>query len=261
VGATSCELRVYASLNDFLPRAARQRVLSRPVTAAQTAKDVVEAAGIPHTEVDLILVDGEPVGFDHRLGGGERIAVYPRFETLPLPAGVNLAPADRADERFVADVHLGRQARWLRLLGVDTWYRSDADDEELARVSVAETRTLLTRDVGLLKRGSVRRGYWVRATRPRAQVMEVLRRFPLGPAAVPFSRCLVCNGVLEPVAKERVAGRVPPRSFAAFDEYRRCPGCARVYWSGAHHDPLVELVGELLDSVATVGSPGAEGSP
>lgn len=257
----SCELRVYASLHDFRPRGARPRVVDRPVGPAQTVKDVIEAAGIPHTEVGLIVVDGEAVGFEHRLGGGERVAVYPRFEALPLPENVNLAPADRPDERFVADVHLGRLVRWLRLLGVDTWYRVDADDEELAGISVGDDRTLLTRDVGLLKRGPVRRGYWVRATRPRAQVVEVLRRFPLGPAAVPFSRCLVCNGVLQPVAKEAVAGQVPPRSYAAFDEYRRCPDCARVYWSGTHHERLVELVRELLDAVAGGRDVAAEDPP
>jgi uncharacterized protein with PIN domain len=241
---------VYGELGDFLLWADRGHDLVRPAPGAPTAKDVVEAIGVPHPEVDLIVVDGEPAGFGHRVAPGERIAVYPRFATIEPSHAERLVPEARPDERFVLDGHLGRLARWLRLLGVDTWYRNDAPDPELAQVSADEDRTLLTRDVGLLKRAVVRRGRWVRAIAPRAQVVEVLRRYPLGsPTAVPFSRCLACNGELVAVDKADVAGLVPPRSYEAFDDFRRCPRCGRAYWPGSHHDRLSALVDEVLEEL------------
>ncbi|MDY7102986.1 MAG: Mut7-C RNAse domain-containing protein [Actinomycetota bacterium] len=251
--APSCTLRVYGDLNDFLPPGAGQRATARPAAGRPTVKDVIEAAGVPHPEVDLVVIDGTTVDLRRRVEPGERIAAYPWMEALRADDGANLLPAPRAAERFVLDGHLGRLARLLRLCGFDVRYERDADDPELAERSAEEDRTLLTRDIGLLKRSVVRRGRWVRATDPRRQALEVLHRYPPGPEVVPFTRCLVCNGTIGPADRDAVDARVPERSREAFDDFTRCSSCGRVYWEGSHHEDLVALVSDLATQLAVAG--------
>lgn len=249
-----CELRLYSNLNDFVRPELRHRTLRRPVGGRPTAKDLIEGAGVPHPEVDLVVVNDAPVDLQHRIGPGDRVAAYPRFERLDVSPELRLLPPPRDEERFVLDGHLGRLARLLRLVGFDTSYRGDADDSELAAVSIDEDRTLLTRDVGLLKRKHLERGYWVRATAPRRQVVEVVRRFPPSPELRPLSRCLACNDLLVPTPAATVADMVPPRSRAAFDDYSRCAGCRRVYWPGSHFDRLTVVVEEILAELAPLST-------
>ena len=190
--------RFYAELNDFLPPDARQTDLARPADAPGSVKDLIEGLGVPHPEVELVLVNGRPLDFGCLGGGGDRVAVYPRLRRLPMP-GPPLRPAWMGEPRFLLDVHLGRLASYLRLAGFDTAYASDATDAALAAASRAEGRALLTRDRGLLKRREVERGYWVRETRPRRQLAEVLRHFDLAGRLRPLARCGRCNGRLSPV--------------------------------------------------------------
>ena len=129
--ADHVDVRVYAELNDFLPRESRGLTLRRPFRPHQTVKDVLEATGIPHTEVDLIVVNGEEKDFAHRPAPGDRIAAYPMFEALDIGSTARLRPAPLRDTRFVVDINLGRLARLLRLLGFDVWFSVDADDETL----------------------------------------------------------------------------------------------------------------------------------
>lgn len=231
-------LRVYGRLNDFLPPGRRQRTLVCAFDGRQSLKDLVEAAGVPHPEIDVVLADGEPVGFDHFVRDGERIALYPAFAQLDLPQASRVGPPPQADPRFVADAHLGRLAAYLRLLGFDTAYRNDYSDHELVAISFREDRTLLTRDVGVLKHRSVVRGYYLRDAEPARQVVDVLRRFDLGLASSPFSRCLRCNTPLTRVGKDRVAHILPARARERYDEFSRCPTCGRVYWKGSHYDRM-----------------------
>src|SRR3990170_1479285 len=198
------EVRVYAELNDFLAPTDRGETLRRPFRSHQTVKDIIEAIGIPHTEIDLILADGESVGFSHRPGNGARLAVYPVFETLDIAAVGRLRPTPLRDPRFVVDVNLGRLARLLRLVGFDVRYDRDVDDDVLAEISEDEQRTLLTRDRRLLKRGRVTHGLFVRADRPFDQILDVLRRLDLGRRVAPFTRCLRCGGLLTEVSKADV---------------------------------------------------------
>jgi len=149
---------------------------------------------VPHTEIDLILVDGRSVRFDRRLRGGERIAVYPEFERFDISPLHRLRPKPLREPRFVADVHLGTLARFLRLLGFDTRYGNGLDDAELAAITSREKRILLTRDVGLLKRKAVVRGQWLRSHDPEQQVMEIVEALHLKRLLRPFTRCMACNG-------------------------------------------------------------------
>ncbi len=162
----SVEVRVYAELNDFLAAESRGTTVRRPFRPHQTVKDVLEAMGIPHTEVDLILVNGSPRDFAYRPSVGDRIAAYPTFESLDVGETARLRPVPLRDPRFVVDVNLGRLAWLLRLLGLDVWWSNDAADETLADVSAAQHRILLTRDRGLLKRRAITHALFIRSDDP-----------------------------------------------------------------------------------------------
>ncbi len=243
-------VRFYAELNDLLPQDRRGRPITLEVAAGTTAKDLVESLGVPHTEIDVILVNGESVDFGHQVVNGDHVSVYPVFEAFDVSPLVRLRPGPLREPRFVLDVHLGRLARTLRLLGFDCVWRNDTADDELAAISVGERRILLTRDRGLLKRAKVTHGYLVRETNRRRQVLEVLRRFDLFGAMAPFGRCLECNGVLEAAAKAEVEHRLPPRTRRDYDEFQRCPDCGRIYWQGSHYDRLASLVQEIRRDAA-----------
>lgn len=239
-------VRVYAELGDLLAPSRRGRAFDAGIGVGTTVKDLVESLGVPHTEIDVILVNGRSVGFAHRLAPGDRVAVYPVFESIDVRPLVRLRPAPLRRTRFVLDVHLGRLARHLRLLGFDSSWRNDAEDAALVATSLDEGRILLTRDRGILKRAALTHAYYVREQDPHRQVGEVLRRFDLYDAVVPFGRCLECNALLEAAAKAEVEQLLPPRTRRDFDEFRRCRGCGRVYWKGSHYDRLHTLVDELL---------------
>ncbi|HXX90856.1 MAG TPA: Mut7-C RNAse domain-containing protein [Acidimicrobiales bacterium] len=239
------EVRLYAELGDLVPPDRRGGPIPVEVAAGTTVKDLAESLGVPHTEIDVILVNGASVGFAHRVADGDRVSLYPTFEGIDVSGLQLLRPRPLRRTRFVLDVHLGRLARDLRLLGFDVIWRNDATDDELARVSVTQGRVLLTRDRGLLKRAVVTRGYLVRGTDRLGQVVEVLRRFDLFDAAVPFARCLECNGLLAPVSEDEVAALLPPRIRREQHDFRRCGGCGRVYWPGSHYDRLAAFVEDV----------------
>lgn len=234
--------RFYGELNDFLPPARRQAAFAYPFTGPQTVKHLIEALGVPHPEVAAIVADGTPVGFNHRPQPGERVAVYPEFRTLApdeLPA---LRPPRPDPPAFLADNHLGRLTRYLRLLGFDTAYDGTLDDAQLAERAADERRVLLTRDRGLLKRRLVVWGYCLRTTDSRAQLADVVRRFDLVGQAEPWRRCLRCNGRLRPVEKSTVLDRLEPKTKLYYDAFQQCEDCGQVYWRGSHVADLEQIV-------------------
>jgi len=243
--------RFYAELNDFLPRERRGKAFVHEAGSHSTLKDTIEALGVPHPEVDLITIDGAPVGFAHRPPDGRRIAVYPRFHTLAPDALDRLSAPSPLPPRFVTDVHLRQLTHRLRLAGFDTV--EVADDADLARRAHAESRIALTRDRELLKRKNVRAGCWIRHADPDEQFVEVLRHFELVGVVEPFTRCLKCNDRLEHIDKPDVLGRVPPGIPPVFDEFRHCPSCRRVYWKGSHVDRLQRRLDAAL--AAATGRP------
>jgi uncharacterized protein with PIN domain len=232
--------RFYGRLNDFLPAGRRARTFTHIVAARSSVKDAIEALGVPHPEVDLVIVNGASEDFACRLQRGDRVSVYPAFRGIDL-AGMPRAGFDPPDPaRFAVDVHLGKLASLLRLAGFDAVVIED--DADVANTAARENRVVLTRDVALLKRGVVRHGYWIRYTEPALQLVEVLDRFALADRMEPFTRCLRCNTPLAATEPAAVAEKVPPRARAAFRRFWRCPGCARVYWQGSHYDRLTELL-------------------
>lgn len=237
--------RFYEELNDFLPPARRKTEFVHEFDRRASIKDMIEALGVPHPEVELILVNGSSVDFDHIVRDGERIAVYPVFEAFDISSQLAVRRAPLRDPRFVLDGHLGTLARYLRLCGFDTLYRNDYGDDELAETSAAEGRILLTRDRDALKRRIVTHGYWVRRDGPRDQLAEVFRRLDLHDATAPFTRCTRCNGVLQDVAKAEIEHRLEPLTRRYYDRFRLCPDCGRIYWRGTH----VQGMERLIDSI------------
>lgn len=249
------EVRVYAELNDFLPLTLRQVSFTYPLSVGETVKDLIESVGIPHVEVDLILVNGESVDWTYRPSDGDHISVYPVFETLDIASLQRLRPRPLREVRFVADVHLGRLVAYLRLLGFDTLYERTASDEELASWSAEERRVLLTRDRELLKRRKVTHGYWVRAVTPRQQLLEVVRRFDLLNSLKLFERCPRCNGLVERVEREEVVEQVPPRSWFSAKAFSRCRQCGQVYCEGTHTERIRGLIAWLQQEIAPLHQP------
>ncbi|HEY3381436.1 MAG TPA: Mut7-C RNAse domain-containing protein [Vicinamibacterales bacterium] len=239
-------LRFYAELNDFLPRERRQIAFEHSWDGQVAVKDLVEGLGVPHTEVDLLLVNGESCGFERLLHDGDRVAVYPVFEALDIAAVTRVRPEPLREPAFVLDAHLGRLAALLRFAGFDSLYRNDFDDRELAEISAVERRILLTRDRELLKRAAVTHGFYVRKADPIGQFADVIERFDLRRLARPFTRCSRCNRLLEPATAASVAERVPPRSRDAYRRFLRCPGCGRLYWEGSHHRRLAQRLATVL---------------
>lgn len=232
------EFRFYEELNDFLAPARRHQSFQHEFPGSPAVKDPIEALGVPHTEIDLILVDGESVAFSHRLCGGERVAVYPMFEAFDIAPLTQVRLRPLREPRFVLDVHLGRLAAYLRLLGFDTLYRNDYADPEIARIALREHRIVLTRDIGLLKHNAISHGAFVRETAPMRQLREVLDRFQLDALIRPFSRCALCNGPVELVEKSAVRAEVPERVYAYCDDFSRCLDCRRLFWPGGHYERM-----------------------
>lgn len=236
------DLRFYGALRDFLSFGASSGLVTRTFDVPGSVKDMIEACGVPHTEIALVLANGESVDYRYRVADGDRIAVYPPFKSIDVSSVALVAPEALDEPRFVLDVHLGRLARYLRLLGFDSLHNDSWTDPDLVQIAAADRRVLLTRDIDVLMHGSLTHGYFVRSTDPAEQLEEVAARFELGEDMTPFSRCMACNGSLAPVAKQDVASELPPRTRDAYHDFTRCRSCRRVYWPGAHYGSLVEIV-------------------
>lgn len=242
---SNATFRFYEELNDFLPPERRSGEFSSRFAERATVKQAIEALGVPHTEVELILLNGESVGFGHLLGDGDRVAVYPKFETFDLTPLLRLRAHTLRSVRFVADAHLGGLARLLRLGGLDTLFRNDYADAEIAAVSAGEGRTLLTRDRDLLKRREITHGCFVRALKPVAQFREIIDRLDLYSSLRPFSRCMICNGALRPIDKAKIADRLPDSVAQSQHNFTTCDACGRVYWPGSHWRRMCTLLDEM----------------
>jgi uncharacterized protein with PIN domain len=234
--------RFYAELNDFLPRGRRHVAFEHTVAQRTPVKDAIESLGVPHSEIDLILANGDSVDFSYQVREHDRISVYPVFEAIDIAPLTRLRPEPLRQVRFVLDAHLGKLAGYLRLGGFDTLYRPDFRDDELALAAARDHRILLTRDQGVLKRRSVAHGFWLRETDPRRQFVDLLRRFDLTRLVQPFTRCLKCNEPIIDVSSEAVRDRLPPRVSEQRTEFRVCRGCTRVYWKGSHYDAMARFI-------------------
>src|SRR5690554_6041234 len=225
--------RFYEELNDHLPAKHKKQRFVFEFKGHPSMKNTIQAIGVPHGEVDLVLVNGEPVTFEYQLKGGEDVSVYPAFESLDISPLVRLRPEPLRHIRFIADVNLGKLAQKLRLLGFDTLFRNDFEDDEIVRISVADKRIILTRDRGILKQNAVTHGYWLRNDDPKKQLEELVLRLQLNGNFRPFSRCSNCNGTLKAVEKGDLMDRLPGDTLTYYEEFWECAICKKLYWKGS----------------------------
>lgn len=238
-------IRFYEELNDFLPEEKRKIRFEHSYSGRESVKDLIEAMGVPHTEIDLILVNGKSVGFNYIIGNKDDISVYPVFESLDIKKIQHLRPTPLREPKFILDVHLGKLSRYLRMLGFDTFYKNNLTDEEIVDKSLSEHRTILTRDLGILKRKIVTHGYFVRNKNVELQTEEIVNRFQLENSIKAFSRCIECNNILKPVNKTEITEKIPAKVKLYFNEFFICTGCSKIYWHGSHVKDMLRLVKKL----------------
>lgn len=246
----TASFRFYEELNDFIAPAYRYRSCELACPAEATVKHLIEVLGVPHTEVELILVNGHSVGFAERLQNGDRVAIYPKFESLDIAPLLRLRPRPLRVTRFVADAHLGGLARLLRMAGFDTVYDNHFEDAEIERIAGDESRIVLTRDRELLKRRSISHGCYVHTLKPAEQLAEILARLDLAGSLRPLSLCLECNAPLEPIAKAQVVDRLPLAVRERQQRFSTCQVCRRIFWEGSHWQRMHE---RLALAVAAAG--------
>ncbi|HLA44475.1 MAG TPA: Mut7-C RNAse domain-containing protein [Aggregatilineales bacterium] len=240
--------RFHDELDYFLPRNHKNTIIEHPFDWRASIKDMIESLGVPHSEIELLVVNDVSVDFAYIVQNEDRVDVYPRFEKVDLPDKVCLRPAIPGKVRFILDTHLGRLAAYLRMLGFDTLYRNDYPDEELAQVSSDENRVLLTRDIGLLKRSLVTYGYFVRNTNPRHHLKEIIRRFNLLDTVEPFKHCMKCNGLLHSVSKDEILNDISAQTAQFYDDFHRCEACSQIYWMGSHYQHMQEFMSQVFAS-------------
>ena len=240
--STEINICFYAELNDLLPMHQRYTSFNYDIKKTRSAKDLIESIGIPHTEVDLVFVNNNSVDFNYRVEGGEQIRIYPATNSLDDASLIHNQPKPLTDPGFLLDVHLGRLATCLRMLGFDTLYRNDNDDPTLASITARENRILLTCDRRLLMRKQIVYGYLVRSRKPQQQIQEVLNRFKLFQYQSAAARCLRCNGIIQAVSKQAVETRLLPLTKKHYDEFFQCDSCNKIYWEGSHYSKIQTLI-------------------
>ena len=203
---------------------------------------MIESLGIPHTEIDLILVNGNSVDFSYLVNDGDDISGYPMFESLDITNLQHLRAKPLRKPKFILDVHLGTLAKYMRMLGFDTLYKNDYIDEEIVKISLKEKRAILSKDRGILKRSEVTHGYWIRSTKTDTQIIEVIKRFDLKEQIKELSRCLLCNSLLKKISKEKIIDRLPRKVKEFQNEFYYCKNCDKIFWKGSHYAKMLAVI-------------------
>lgn len=241
----ACTFVFHHNLNDFLPASKKYKPVNYTGKDSSSVKDAIEAIGIPHVEVKEINVNGKLVSFSYRLQAQDRIEVIPFEDGAATPSPI----------AFVLDVHLGKLARQLRLLGFDTHYETDYPDAAIVSIAANQSRIALTRDVGLLKHKLLQYGYWLRSQNSEEQLTEVVKRFALCDHMQPFTRCIACNGTIVAIEKANVQEKIPPDAWTFFTEFYQCRQCHKIYWKGSHYDKMVRRIAQIRLLTCQFGSP------
>lgn len=239
-------IRFYEELNDFIKTEIQKKDITFQLSGSPTVKDVIESFGVPHTEVDLILVDGESVNFNYHLKPGNHISVFPKFESLDIQSVSQIRAEPLREVKFLLDVHLGKLAKFLRLSGFDTTYKTQQDDKKIIQLAKQEKRIILTRDIGILKHSEVTHGYFVRADNPKKQLPEIIQRFDLKDMIKPFTRCLECNGLLKQADKNEIREQLEPSTEKYYNKFYVCESCKKIYWKGSHYKDMIEFINETI---------------
>jgi len=242
---TTITIRFYEELNDFLPYEKKKKSYKIFVNGSPSVKNVIEREGVPHTEVDLILVNSNSVNFTYHVKNNDYISVYPVFESFDIKNVTKLRETPLRIIKFILDVHLGKLARYLRLLGFDSLYDNGYKDDEIAELSNKDNRIILTRDKGLLQRKNVKRGYWIRSLKIENQIKEVVKRFDLYNKIKPFKRCMICNGNIKEIKKDMLQYKIDKYIFNNYNCFYICLSCNKIFWKGNHYPNLEKIINNI----------------
>ncbi len=176
------------------------------------------------------------------------MAVYPVFESFDISPLVKLRDAPLRRTSFVLDVHLGKLARILRLLGFDVLYRNDYDDPEIIRIGTEEHRIILTRDRRMLCHRVITHGHCLHSMNPQQQASEVLQRFDLTGQVRRFHRCPSCNGFIQPVDKNVIVDHLEPLTRKYYSDFFQCLECQQIYWKGSHYNRIVDKLDAIIQA-------------
>jgi uncharacterized protein with PIN domain len=238
--------RCYAELNDFLPPERKQKQFVYPLKTPVTLGAAIESLRIPLLEVDLVLVNGKPVSLNQRLYENDLVSVFPTFETLDISKLKGVPTPSLQVTRFILDAHLGKLAKYLRMLGFDSRYRNDYADDEIIELAAIEKRIILTRDRLLLKSKRITHCYYIRSTDKHKQLREVVQKFDLYSQFKSFTRCMTCNSDLLLANKEEISHLVKPDIIQHYKEFYFCPACRKVYWKGSHFKRMESFIRDLI---------------
>ena len=239
-------IRCYAELNDHLLPEQRYTNFRISLPSILSIEELCNQLHIKSDEVDLVLVNGHSVDLTYQIKQDDYISIYPVFESIDIGSVTNVRDVPLRQVKFVLDVHLGKLARHLRLFGFDTLYQHDYSDDVLLNISLSQHRILLSRDASLMSNKLLTHAHLINNTNPRLQLIEVLKYFDLFNLCNPFSRCIECNSLLQPVPKEDIILRIPPLVKEWCNEYQICAPCDRIYWRGSHFQKMDIFVHEIL---------------
>ncbi len=243
-------VRFYEELNDFLPTHLFKKTLTKEILLPTSVKDLIESFGIPHTEVDLILVNGKSVSFDYKIADQDHVSVYPVFESLDISPIKRLQTKPLRNPCFFTEKYLWKLTRQLRLLGISVIYDATLTNNQIIERITKNKEILLTRSVQQLMHGKITRGYCIRSDKPFDQTVEILKRFDLRRLILPFSRCMLCNGPIVAISKQDIQRNLKPNTKLLYHEYFKCTDCQQVYWKGSHYQRLQQFVNQIIDSLS-----------
>lgn len=241
--------RFYEELNDFLPEEKRKVRFEHEFIDRTSIKDMIESLGVPHSEIDMMLVNSISVDFNYIVQDKDEISVYPVFESLDISNIQHLRNKPLRDPKFIADIHLGSLVKYMRMLGFDVLYKNDYTNDEMIESSLQEKRAILTKDREMLKNNRITHGYWIRSSGVEEQVKEIIERFDLKGNIHEFLRCLDCNCILFPIEKTKIEDRLPPKVEESQDKFWYCEHCDKIYWRGTHYEKMRKFIEHLRNEL------------
>ncbi len=235
-------LRFYEELNRYLPKEKRKRQFDYHITKAVTIQEVLNDLGVPSSEIDLLLVNGESAGLDFVLHGNEHVSVYPRFERFNINDLTKIREKPLRELKFICDSHLGKLSKYLRMLGFDTLFANQNSIDQIIELSLSQNRIILSRNHRLVKHRLVTRSLWVRSFDPLEQIRDVVFQLDLQNSISPLTRCIVCNGRLEKIGKDKIQNRLEEETANNFNDFYICRQCGKIYWKGSHYNNMLTLI-------------------
>lgn len=248
-------IKFHEEFNEFLLPQRRNTAFKHCFKGRVSVKDLIESLGVPHTEIDLIVVNGKSVDFTYHVQHEDQIDVLPMLESMNLAGLSKIRSEPLKNIRFVIDSHLGKLAKYLRMLGFDVLYDNNYADSELAFLSSSKNRILLTRDCDLLKRRIIDYGHFVRQTQPLKQLQEIIKWLNLKPLIKPFYRCIRCNGLLHTVDKTEVEDHLLSKTKQYYHEFKQCLDCKHVYWKGSHYQKMQRFIDSIIGEEQVINKP------